>query len=117
MREVVGQAMRSRRYLVMTGAYFVCGLQLIFLTTHLPNYLAICGQDPMLKRNRSGHHRRREHLRVLERRLVRRPVSQIHPAGLAVSLPSIVLGIFFMIRRRQPQRSFSPPRWPCYGWA
>jgi MFS family permease len=48
MREVVGQAMRSRRYLVMTGAYFVCGLQLIFLTTHLPNYLAICGQDPML---------------------------------------------------------------------
>jgi MFS family permease len=48
MREVVGQAFRSRRYLVMTGAYFVCGLQLIFLTTHLPNYLAFCGQDPML---------------------------------------------------------------------
>ncbi len=48
MREVVGQAFRSRRYLVMSGAYFVCGLQLIFLTTHLPNYLAICGQDPML---------------------------------------------------------------------
>jgi MFS family permease len=48
MREVVGDAFRSRRYLVMTGAYFVCGLQLIFLTTHLPNYLAICGQDPML---------------------------------------------------------------------
>lgn len=48
MREVLGTALRSRRYLVMTGAYFVCGLQLIFLTTHLPNYLAICGQDPML---------------------------------------------------------------------
>jgi predicted MFS family arabinose efflux permease len=48
MRDVVGQAFRSRRYLVMSGAYFVCGLQLIFLTTHLPNYLAICGQDPML---------------------------------------------------------------------
>jgi MFS family permease len=48
MREVVGTAFRSRRYLVMTCAYFVCGLQLIFLTTHLPNYLAICGQDPML---------------------------------------------------------------------
>ena len=48
MREVVGEAFRSRRYLVMTGAYFVCGLQLIFLTTHLPNYLALCGQDPML---------------------------------------------------------------------
>lgn len=48
MREVLGTALTSRRYLVMTGAYFVCGLQLIFLTTHLPNYLAICGQDPML---------------------------------------------------------------------
>jgi predicted MFS family arabinose efflux permease len=48
MREVLGEALRNRRYLVMSGAYFVCGLQLIFLTTHLPNYLAICGQDPML---------------------------------------------------------------------
>jgi len=48
MREVLGQAMRNRPFLVMTGAYFVCGLNLIFLTTHLPAYLAICGQDPML---------------------------------------------------------------------
>jgi MFS family permease len=48
MREVVGTAFRSRRYLVMSCAYFVCGLQLVFLTTHLPNYLALCGQDPML---------------------------------------------------------------------
>jgi len=48
MRDVLGTAFRSRQYLVMTCAYFVCGLQLIFLTTHLPNYLAICGQDPML---------------------------------------------------------------------
>lgn len=48
MREVLGTAFRNRRYLVMTCAYFVCGLQLVFLTTHLPNYLAICGQDPML---------------------------------------------------------------------
>ncbi len=48
MREVLGDALSNRRYLVMSGAYFVCGLQLIFLTTHLPNYLAICGQDPML---------------------------------------------------------------------
>jgi len=48
MREVVGAAARSRRYLVMSGAFFVCGLQLVFLTTHLPTYLAICGLDPML---------------------------------------------------------------------
>lgn len=48
MREVLGQAGRNRPFLVMSGAYFVCGLNLIFLTTHLPAYLAICGQDPML---------------------------------------------------------------------
>ena len=48
MREVTGQAARHRPFLVMSGAYFVCGLNLVFLTTHLPTYLAICGQEPML---------------------------------------------------------------------
>jgi MFS family permease len=48
MREVLGQAMRNRPFLVMSGAYFVCGLNLVFLSTHLPAFLAICGQDPML---------------------------------------------------------------------
>jgi len=48
MRAVLGQAMRNRQFLVMSTAYFVCGLNLVFLTTHLPTYLAICGQDPML---------------------------------------------------------------------
>ena len=40
--------MRNRPFLVMSGAYFVCGLNLVFLSTHLPAYLALCGQDPML---------------------------------------------------------------------
>ena len=48
MREMIGRAARHRPFLVMSGAYFVCGLNLVFLTTHLPTYLAICGQDPML---------------------------------------------------------------------
>jgi predicted MFS family arabinose efflux permease len=48
MRATLGQAARRRPFLVMSGAYFVCGLNLVFLTTHLPTYLAICGQDPML---------------------------------------------------------------------
>ena len=48
MRAVLGQAVRNRPFLVMSGAYFVCGLNLVFLTTHLPTYLAICGQDPLL---------------------------------------------------------------------
>ncbi|MGG5810647.1 MFS transporter [Falsiroseomonas sp. CW058] len=41
-------AMRHGGFVVMAGAYFVCGLQLVFLTTHLPSYLVLCGLDPML---------------------------------------------------------------------
>jgi MFS family permease len=48
MREAIGEAARNRPFLVMSGAYFVCGLNLVFVTTHLPAYLTICGQDPML---------------------------------------------------------------------
>ncbi|MGA8756902.1 MAG: MFS transporter [Stellaceae bacterium] len=48
MGAVLSQAARHRPFLVMSGAYFVCGLNLVFLTTHLPTYLAICGQNPLL---------------------------------------------------------------------
>jgi MFS family permease len=48
MRAVLGEAIRNRPFLVMSGAYFVCGLNLMFVSTHLPAYLALCGQDPML---------------------------------------------------------------------
>ena len=34
----------------MSLAFFVCGLQLVFLTTHLPTYLAQCGMDAELQR-------------------------------------------------------------------
>ncbi len=45
---VIGEALRNRRFVVLCATHFVCGLQLIFINTHLPNYLALCGQDPML---------------------------------------------------------------------
>jgi MFS family permease len=44
----LGAALSHVPFLVMAGAYFVCGMQLLFITTHLPSYLAICGMDPML---------------------------------------------------------------------
>lgn len=47
-KEVLGVAMRNRPFIVMSCAYFVCGLNLMFLTTHLPSYIALCGLDPML---------------------------------------------------------------------
>jgi predicted MFS family arabinose efflux permease len=46
MGQALNEAMSHRGYLVMALAFFVCGLQLVFITTHLPNYLAICGIDP-----------------------------------------------------------------------
>ena len=53
-RAVVGRALRYPPFVVMALAYFVCGMQLIFLTTHLPSYLAICGMDPMLSAQALG---------------------------------------------------------------
>lgn len=41
----LGEARRHPGYVVMALAFFVCGLQLVFLTTHLPTYLAQCGMD------------------------------------------------------------------------
>lgn len=47
-------AFRNASFVVMTCAYLVCGMQLVFLTTHLPSYLAICGLDPMLSAQTLG---------------------------------------------------------------
>ena len=44
--EALVEALRHPGYVVMALAYFVCGLQLVFLTTHLPTYLEICGISP-----------------------------------------------------------------------
>src|SRR5712692_4303223 len=42
----VREAMAHRGYLFMTLAFFACGFQLVFIITHLPAYLAICGVAP-----------------------------------------------------------------------
>ena len=47
-------ALHNPSFLVMTAAYFVCGMQLLFITTHLPSYLAICGMDPSLSAGALG---------------------------------------------------------------
>ncbi|HUN48311.1 MAG TPA: MFS transporter, partial [Stellaceae bacterium] len=44
--EVLRQAFRHPGYLAMTAAFFACGFQLLFITTHLPSYLALCGVPP-----------------------------------------------------------------------
>jgi len=42
----VREAFGHSGYITMALAFFVCGLQLVFLTTHLPTYLDVCGIDP-----------------------------------------------------------------------
>jgi predicted MFS family arabinose efflux permease len=44
--EAVREAMGHRGYLFMTLAFFACGFQLVFITTHLPAYLQLCGVVP-----------------------------------------------------------------------
>lgn len=44
--EAIREALGHRGYVVLAIAFFVCGLQLVFITTHLPTYLDICGIDP-----------------------------------------------------------------------
>jgi predicted MFS family arabinose efflux permease len=44
--EALREATGHRGYLFMTLAFFACGFQLVFITTHLPAYLQICGVAP-----------------------------------------------------------------------
>jgi predicted MFS family arabinose efflux permease len=46
LRDALREAIGHRGYLFMTLAFFACGFQLVFLTTHLPSYLALCGVAP-----------------------------------------------------------------------
>ncbi|MGB0576326.1 MAG: MFS transporter [Alphaproteobacteria bacterium] len=48
LKEVLIEAWQHKGYVTMAVAYFVCGLQLIFIAAHLPAYLEICGQSPVL---------------------------------------------------------------------
>jgi predicted MFS family arabinose efflux permease len=44
--EALREALGHRGYLFMTLAFFACGFQLVFITTHLPAYLQLCGIAP-----------------------------------------------------------------------
>jgi len=44
--EALREALAHRGFMFMTLAFFACGFQLVFITTHLPAYLQICGVAP-----------------------------------------------------------------------
>jgi predicted MFS family arabinose efflux permease len=45
---------KHRGYVAMAVAFFACGFQLMFITTHLPQYLAICGLSPAVSASALG---------------------------------------------------------------
>ncbi len=48
LKAALHEAAHHKGFVTMSVAFFVCGLQLVFITTHLPAYLALCGQSPGL---------------------------------------------------------------------
>ena len=46
LQEALHEAMRHRGFIFMTLAFFACGFQFVFITTHLPAYLQLCGVAP-----------------------------------------------------------------------
>jgi predicted MFS family arabinose efflux permease len=48
LQGAVREAMGHRGFVFMTLAFFACGFQLIFITTHLPSYLEVCGLSPAI---------------------------------------------------------------------
>jgi predicted MFS family arabinose efflux permease len=42
----IADALANRTFVITTLAFFACGFQLIFIATHLPNFIGICGLPP-----------------------------------------------------------------------
>lgn len=48
LRDTLRAALTHRGFVAMSVAFFACGFQLMFVTTHLPRFLGLCGQPPAL---------------------------------------------------------------------
>lgn len=44
--QAVAEALAHPGFLAMSIAFFACGFQLVFIGTHLPRYIALCGMPP-----------------------------------------------------------------------
>ncbi|BCH26482.1 MFS transporter [Mesorhizobium sp. L-8-3] len=45
-RGAIREALADQAFVVTTVSFFACGFQLIFIATHLPKYIGICGLPP-----------------------------------------------------------------------
>ena len=48
LRATLGAALAHPGFIAMSVAFFACGFQLMFVTTHLPRFLGLCGLPPTL---------------------------------------------------------------------
>ena len=78
--EAVREALGHRGYLFMTLAFFACGFQLVFITTHLPAYLQLCGVAPGVGATALGADRPVQRHRHLHLRPARRALQPEAPA-------------------------------------
>jgi predicted MFS family arabinose efflux permease len=53
-RKALLSALGHRGYMAMAIAFFACGFQLMFITTHLPQFLAGCGLPPTVAASALG---------------------------------------------------------------
>ena len=108
MRETVGQAMRHRRFLVMSGAYFVCGLNLVFLGDASAGLSGAVRAGPDAERRGDRGDRRRQLLRLAGGGLARRALSEAHPAwGCSISCAPLCSPRISSCRRPRPRRCSS----------
>jgi predicted MFS family arabinose efflux permease len=53
-RDALLSATRHPGFLAMTAAFFACGFQLMYITAHLPSFLATCGVEPAVSATALG---------------------------------------------------------------
>ncbi|WFU44596.1 MFS transporter [Bradyrhizobium sp. CB82] len=54
LRTTLSSAAHHRGFIVMTVAFFACGFQLLFIATHLPQFLQLCGIAPAVSASALG---------------------------------------------------------------
>ena len=113
----IGEALRNRRFVVLCCTHFVCGLQLIFINTHLPNYLALCGQDPMLGATALAIIGGINIVGCLDGRLARQRYLKNVLLGLTYLGRSVRADDLLHVPADADETSSSLRRWACCGWA
>jgi predicted MFS family arabinose efflux permease len=95
--DAVREAMAHRGYLFMTLAFFACGFQLVFLTTHLPAYLQLCGVAPGVAASALGLIGLFNAIGTYLFGLLGARYSQKHLLALIYLLRTLFIGVFLLV--------------------